>query len=117
MATSLGRSWLLSMILAMYHLQWNTYCYYVLHTPHQGRSFLLTVLHLSTFLLPFLVMLLLVSSKKFIFIANYESLSTSLRLYMFFGGFLLCMFSFNHVFNLLELLCTNISLFSLLCNV
>jgi hypothetical protein len=53
----LRRSWLLSVILATCHLQWNTYCYYVLHTPHQGRSFLLTVLHLLTFLLPFLVIL------------------------------------------------------------
>jgi hypothetical protein len=98
MVTSLGRSWLLCVILAMCHLQWNTYCYYVLHTPHQGRSFLLTVLHLLIFLLPFLVILLLVFSKKLISIANYESLSTSLRLYVF-GGFILCMFSLITCFN------------------
>jgi ribonuclease HI len=47
------------------------------------KKFLLTVLHLLTFLLPFLAILLLVFSKKLIFIANYEVLSTSLRLYMF----------------------------------
>jgi hypothetical protein len=85
MATSLERSWLLSVILAMCHLQWNTNCYYVLHTPHQGRSFLLTMLHLLIFLLQFLVILLLVFTRKLIFIANDESLSTSLRLYMFFA--------------------------------
>jgi hypothetical protein len=84
MVTSLGRSWLLSVILAICATYSGTHIViYVLHMPHQRRNFLLTVLHLLTFLLPFLVILLLVLSSNWIFIANYELLSTSLRLYMF----------------------------------
>jgi hypothetical protein len=58
------------------------------HASSRKEFFLLTVLHLLTFLLPFPVMLLLVFSKKLIFFANCESLSTSLRLHMFWVVFL-----------------------------